>query len=184
MRNVAFLAFDITRPFEVAHMCASRSSPAAAARSCTFRPACAPSLSHLVPLPLIHSAYRADSQTPADALLFEHNGGMLSCGQIVTAMRLKEGRPLGGSVHAYERGGVTIFVLESMRRSLVEEDFGESEAIRQTGRLRDYMDTLSTVEFLKHAFYLDPAVGVWVRPFLNQEYMLDFVPRLVYGASG
>ena len=53
MRNVAFLAFDITRPFEVAHMCASRSSPAAAARSCTFRPACAPSLSHLVPLPLI-----------------------------------------------------------------------------------------------------------------------------------
>ena len=184
MRNVAFLAFDITRPFEVAHMCASRSSPAAAARSCTFRPACAPSLSHLVPLPLIHSAYRADSQTPADALLFEHNGGMLSCGQIVTAMRLKEGRPLGGSVHAYERGGITIFVLESMRRTIVEEDWGESEAIRQTRRLRDYMGTLSTVGFLKHTFYLDPTVGVWMHPFLNQEYMLDFVPRLDYGASG
>jgi hypothetical protein len=97
-------------------------------------------------------------------------------------LRLKEGRPLSGSVHAYERSGIEIFVLESMRRFLVEDDFGESEAIRQTRRLRDYMGTLSTVEFLKHELYIYPTVCVWIHPFLNQEYMLDFVPRLDYGA--
>ena len=44
------------------------------------------------------------------------------------------------------------------------------------------MDTLSTVEFLKHEFYIYPTVCVWIRPFLIQESLLDFVPRLDYGA--
>jgi hypothetical protein len=99
-----------------------------------------------VPSPLIPSACRADSQTPADALLFER-GTNFCCGQIVTALRLKEGRPLGGPVHSYERSGIEILLLESMRRCLLEDDPGESEANRQTRRLRDYMGTLSTVQF-------------------------------------
>eukprot|EP00966_Prymnesium_polylepis_P031393 730271-Prymnesium_polylepis.1 len=69
-----------------------------------------------------------------------------------------------------------------MRRFLVDDDFGDQEAIRQTRRLRDYMDTLSTLEFLKHELYIYPTVCVWIRPFLIQESLLDFVPRLDYGA--
>ena len=100
-----------------------------------------------------------------------------SCGQFMTALRLKAGKTLDAPLQDFERNGIQMQVLESCRRFLLGEGYGEQEASHHTCRLLDYLRTLSEVEFKKHTFELHPSCAAWIRPYLDQELQLDSVPR-------